>query len=469
MEGLEISIIDFQTYQQSYRNRLDSEYYLKFLLNNENYLQGKPLRIYLKKETVINIKSLKLKKDFNYLSISGVHLKGLDYTTEVIDCSTIPDRATYCLKENDIVVSTVRPNRNAVAFIRNSKRLVGTSGFAVLRIDKKLINPYFVYSFLKTKFFTTKMMRENTATMYPAITDHDVLNVKIPLFSQTFQLQIEKLVKQAHHKLDTSKTLYREAEALLLEEVGLKDFTPSQEKVSVKNFSESFGTSGRLDAEYYQPKYEELEKKIKSYSNGYLKLGEISKISNGSLIDKEYYVEDSKRAYIRIKELSKSGFINQEQIIYIDDKFIHTNETIVQENEFIIATIGDTIGKSNRIPKELNHSFISNNTSKLCLLGNTFNPLFFEVLLHSLLFQEQINKYKTQTGQPKIRNEDIENFILPIIKKETQTQTAKKIEQSFALKKESERLLEVAKQAVEVAIEEGEDAGLEFIEQQSNE
>ena len=44
-----------------------------------------------------------------------------------------------------------------------------------------------------------------------------------------------------------------------------------------------------------------------------------------------------------------------------------------------------------------------------------------------------------------------------------QEKIAEKIEQSFALKKESERLLEVAKQAVEMAIEKGEVEAMGFV------
>lgn len=50
-----------------------------------------------------------------------------------------------------------------------------------------------------------------------------------------------------------------------------------------------------------------------------------------------------------------------------------------------------------------------------------------------------------------------------IIDYETQQQIAKLVEESFHLNAESERLLEVAKKAVEIAIEEREDRAIEYL------
>ena len=48
-------------------------------------------------------------------------------------------------------------------------------------------------------------------------------------------------------------------------------------------------------------------------------------------------------------------------------------------------------------------------------------------------------------------------------KTEIQQKTIKKIQQSFSLKTESEQLLSLVKRAVEVAIEEGEEAAMAWV------
>ena len=87
----------------------------------------------------------------------------------------------------------------------------------------------------------------------------------IPRFSETFQQTIEHIVKSAHANLSKSKSLYSEAEELLLKELGLKNWQPNNTPVNIKQLKDSFVASGRLDAEYYQQKYDELFSKLSMY------------------------------------------------------------------------------------------------------------------------------------------------------------------------------------------------------------
>lgn len=58
---------------------------------------------------------------------------------------------------------------------------------------------------------------------------------------------------------------------------------------------------------------------------------------------------------------------------------------------------------------------------------------------------------------------------MPLVDETIQTEIDVLVRQSFALKAESEKLLEVAKRAVEIAIEEDEAAALEYIAANSKE
>lgn len=162
--------------------------------------------------------------------------------------------------------------------------------------------------------------------------------------------------------------------------------------ISIRTYKESYIKTGRLNAEYYQNKYDIIENIIKDYRKGYCKLINIGFFTNGSFIPEHFYIEQAKRAYIRIKELSLDSPINIKECIYINDNFKNSNETIVKENDFVIATIGNTIGKINLIPKELDGSFISNNTSRFRLMDKNVNPNFLELLLRSDIVQEQIQR-----------------------------------------------------------------------------
>jgi len=57
-------------------------------------------------------------------------------------------------------------------------------------------------------------------------------------------------------------------------------------------------------------------------------------------------------------------------------------------------------------------------------------------------------------------------LLSPILPQAIHTQIAALVQESFALKKQSQHLLQVVKQAVEIAIEQTEEAAMAFIERE---
>ena len=108
--------------------------------------------------------------------------------------------------------------------MEKAENLVASSGFC--KLSKTKINPYYLFILFKTYQYIALLERATTATQYPAVNENDILNLKIPIFSQQFQERIEKLVKQAHQQLQESKQLYKQAEQILLQELDLVDYAP---------------------------------------------------------------------------------------------------------------------------------------------------------------------------------------------------------------------------------------------------
>lgn len=100
--------------------------------------------------------------------------------------------------------------------------------------------------------------------------------------SLSFQKIIREVVIKSYEVKTQSDFIYQEAEELLLTELGLKDWQLTEDNITVKSLSSSFLNSGRLDAEYYQPKYDELENELNQFPS--LKIADIIKypVSSGS-------------------------------------------------------------------------------------------------------------------------------------------------------------------------------------------
>ena len=110
-----------------------------------------------------------------------------------------PSRAQQCLIENDILVSTVRPNLKNIAINRyNDSNVVGSSGFCVLR--STLCNPLYLLHCILTDDFTTQMTTLTSGASYPAIRDNDVIDYEVinpPIELQNEFAEFVKLIDKS--------------------------------------------------------------------------------------------------------------------------------------------------------------------------------------------------------------------------------------------------------------------------------
>ena len=90
------------------------------------------------------------------------------------------------------------------------------------------------------------------------------------------------------------------------------------------------------------------------------------------------------------------------------------------------------------------------------------------LLMKSLPIQALLKQGCSGTILTAILPDALKAIKLPLIRKEVQNELAAKVQESFALRKESKRLLDLAKHAVEVAIEQGEDAAMKLLEDVKN-
>jgi len=119
---------------------------------------------------------------FFYIDISSVdNVSKKIVTSNQILVRNAPSRAKSILKENDIIISTVRPNLNAVALAkRKHDGNICSSGFCVIRLKNGYYSPYFFHYFISPYFVETvsKMVQ---GAMYPAVNDDDIKNFSIPI------------------------------------------------------------------------------------------------------------------------------------------------------------------------------------------------------------------------------------------------------------------------------------------------
>lgn len=94
------------------------------------------------------------------------------------------------------------------------------------------------------------------------------------------------------------------------------------------------------------------------------------------------------------------------------------------------------------------------------------DPIFLSVQLNSLIGQMQVDQYfKGSSGQIELYPSEIKEFRIWLAPIETQKQISQHIQSAHAARQEAQELLDRAKRAVEIAIEESELAALKYLQE----
>ena len=134
--------------------------------------------------------------DIDYIDISSIDNKSKKITEiQSISIVDAPSRAKQLVFPGDILVSTVRPNLNAVALVTESadNTLVASTGYCVLRCLPNTYNKY-VFYFCQSPVFIERMVTQATGASYPAVTSSIVKECTIPLPSLEEQRRIAALL-----------------------------------------------------------------------------------------------------------------------------------------------------------------------------------------------------------------------------------------------------------------------------------
>lgn len=120
--------------------------------------------------------------DFCYVDLSAVdnESKTIVAPTTVAGAAA-PSRARQLVTAGDVLVSTVRPNLNAVAVVpADLDGATASTGFAVLRPGSRLDGRY-LFHWVQSPAFVSDMVRKATGASYPAVSDRIVKESAIPI------------------------------------------------------------------------------------------------------------------------------------------------------------------------------------------------------------------------------------------------------------------------------------------------
>lgn len=150
--------------------------------------------------------TLRTLDNYNYVEIGDIDVGTGSAFANTVATEELPDNAKIMTQKGDLLVSTVRPNRGAVAILGNGDLLV-SGAFTVLREDGDYPKEV-LQVLLRTSMYRDWLLRFNVGTSYPVIKDEDVLNMPIPILGDDIKQDVVA-------KVNESASLRRQSKQLL--------------------------------------------------------------------------------------------------------------------------------------------------------------------------------------------------------------------------------------------------------------
>ncbi len=214
----------------------------------------------------INPESITNKTDrdytFYYIDLSAVDEGKIEFPSNKIVFSSAPSRARRKVKENDILLSTVRPNLKGFVYISfDVNDIICSTGYAVIRGEKGVVKQYLyhnLFSHNTERYFYRCVAGSN----YPALNDSDVDNLTIPLPPLPEQKKIteilsawDRAIEQVGKLIDAKSKLKKALmQQLLTGKLRFKEF--------VKTSNKQMTRYGTIPADWDYPKVDKVAKEV---------------------------------------------------------------------------------------------------------------------------------------------------------------------------------------------------------------
>lgn len=316
--------------------------------------------------------------------------------------------------------------------------------------------PEYLAAFLNSTYGQAQLQRRvrgssGQVELYP----FDILDVSVWLAGSALRKRIRSIYSLSFQKRERASEQMVEPQRLLLAELGLLGWLPPQPVSFTARASATF-KAGRIDAQYFRPLFFEVEEHL---------------ASTGSSLELNSLLLTNARG--------RQPLYANEGLPVINSKHVRTNRVILTDNRVgkeegspIVIENGDVLvngtgeGTIGRAAPYLHTQRALPDNHVTVLRSDAIDPVYLAVFLNSPLGQWQIERHiKGSSGQVELYPNDIARITIWNAPDEVQQSVRASILSAFEEERQANDLLEAAKRAVEIAIEDGESAAMAYLDQ----
>ena len=437
--------------------RLDAEYYQPEYLNIEAVLNNSIV------EKIVELTDF-VKKGIFDLSPNNYSQQGIPFVRvqnikngflDEANLSFIPEdihdkEKKTELRPFDIVMSKVGSVGDISIIPSHFPKANFSQNVIGLKIKENKIPKGFLALFLLSKFGQMQIERANMQQVQAKLELKDIRDLLIIRMAQKTEEYFHQEFLKIGELFENSKFHYSQAENLLLGELGLRDWILDQvgNDISWTENLSKVEKEHRMDAEYFQPKYEKLISKIKN-RNAKL-LGDLASMKKGVEPGSEKY-EEAGKLFLRVSNVSKIGLVDGNQKYISSDLYGKLKKEYEPKVGEILLTKDATPGVA-YVLKESVEGIIAGGILRL-KLKDEIQSEYLALCINSIAGQMQVERDAGGSVIVHWKPEQIKNLLIPILSKPIQQKIADLVRQSHDACKKAKELLEEAKRKVEMMID----------------
>jgi hypothetical protein len=352
------------------------------------------------------------------------------------------------LKQGDVLLSIVG-TIGELALVGKTGAATCSCKLAILRPER--IQPEYLAIYLKSKQGNANVRRYIRGAVQMGLLLEDMDQLPVVRFEGKFETAITTLVQSALKKIEKSRELQDETEKLVFESLGLTKWNPNDASSCIRSASDVFRAE-RFDAEYFRPRYQSLLALLRRQGKT---LRDVARLREDMFTPQP----GQPFHYIEIGDLAADGAATSH--VVPGEEAPSRATWMVQPGDVITSTVRPIRCLTGLIEPEQAGNICSSGFAVLTPKGIPGELLFAYLRLPVIC--ELMDLHTTASMYPAISTTDLMRlpFLLPddaTIKNVKQQITAAR-----AARREAHALLEKAKQAVEVAIEKNEAAGMALL------
>jgi hypothetical protein len=469
LKGLEVSILSFSEVVAENRDkRIDSQYFRRAALAADALIAR------LDHEAISDIATdvrsfgaYALTNEFEYQEEGVPFLRGTNYHGNFInfaDAYHISEDAHRLLNKSEVlpgmVLLSMSGSVGSVAVALDSWKYPINSNQDIAKIIPSKVSPYYLAAYLSSRFGQIQIERLPVGSVQQHVFLWMIERIQVPRFAGWLEDCVAELAASAYRLNETVSEHFDDAEAVLVSALGLADWTPPEPLSYTARASDAFA-AGRLDAQYFMPAKEQVRQSLAALP-GQLLSDRVDSI-------REQWLPDRAPPHMRVRNYDVTDALvplldaEKEPTAAAD---IGSMKKVLRDGDVVISRLRAYLKEIAVVRTD--DDVLSVGSSEFIVLrprGTSISPEALIVFLRSAPVQTILKWCRDGSQHPRFSEGDLLSIAVPDALEQVSPQIAAIVQKGFAARSRALQLLDCARHAVEIAIENGELAAASFLAQ----